>query len=349
MTQMVMHAMRAHDRGDVAGLRYEQMPVPSPGIGDVLLQVSGASFTPTELDWPSTWVDRSGRDRTPVVPGHEVSGTVVAVGYGTTGMAVGDEVFGLTDWYRDGAAAEYVSVEARNLARKPASITAAEASAVPLAALTAWQALFTHGALRSGQTVVVPGAGGGVGTFAIQLARQAGARVIGIGREQSRDLVMDLGADQFVETDGSDLGQVAHADVLVDLVGGDLLERYPSMIRRGGIIVSVVAPIGGDGTGQVTPDEIRTVFFVVEPDRGQLAELAGRVDAGQLRPVVGRMADLAEGPREFAAKQTGGVPGKVVLRPLERQADGVLWLPAAGAVLRTARARTIAISTAVAS
>jgi NADPH:quinone reductase-like Zn-dependent oxidoreductase len=317
-TPTVMHAIRAYDRDELAGLRYEQMPVPSPGIGDVLLQVAGASFTPTELDWPSTWVDRSGQDRMPVVPGHEVSGTVVAVGYGTTGLAVGDEVFGLTDWYRDGAAAEYVSVEARNLAGKPASISAAEAAAVPLAALTAWQALFTHGALQSGQTVVIPGAGGGVGTFAIQLARQAGARVIGIGREQSRDLVMELGADQFVETDDMDLGHVGNADVLFDLIGGDLLKRYPSMVRRGGVIVSVVAPVGGDGTGQVTPDDIRTVFFVVEPDRVQLAELAGRIDAGQLRPVVGRMADLADGQRAFAAKQAGGVPGKVVLRPPQR-------------------------------
>jgi NADPH:quinone reductase-like Zn-dependent oxidoreductase len=318
VAQAVMHALRAHDRGDVAGLRYEQMPVPSPGIGDVLLQVAGASFTPTELDWPSTWVDRAGRDRTPAVPGHEVSGTVVTLGYGTTGLAVGDEVFGLTDWYRDGAAAEYVAVEARNLARKPASIPAAEAAAVPLAALTAWQALFTHGGLRSGQTVVVAGAGGGVGTFAIQLARHAGARVIGIGREQARDLVMDLGADQFAEADDAGLGQVGDADVLFDLVGGDLVERYPSMVRRGGVMVSVVAPIGADGTGHGTLDEIRSVFFVVEPDRVQLGDLAGRIDAGRLRPVVGRVADLADGSRAWAAKQSGGVPGKVVLRPPQR-------------------------------
>lgn len=314
MAQAVMHALRAYDRG-VAGLRYEQMPVPLPGIGDVLVRVAGASFTPTELNWPSTWVDRAGRDRTPAVSGHEVSGTVAAAGYGTSGLAAGDEVFGLTDWYRDGALAEYVAVEARNLARKPASIPAAEAAAVPMAALTAWQALFTHGGLRGGQTVVIAGAGGGVGAFAIQLARHAGARVIGIGRERARELILDLGADQFVEADSSGLDRVGDADVVFDLVGGDLVKRYRSMVRRGGVIVSVVAPIGGDGTGQETQDEIRTVFFVVEPDRAQLDELAGRVGAGQLRPVVGQVTDLADGPRAFAAKRAGGVPGKVVLRP----------------------------------
>ncbi|HEX4658383.1 MAG TPA: NADP-dependent oxidoreductase [Streptosporangiaceae bacterium] len=317
MVQAVMHALRAHDRG-VAGLCYEQMPVPSPGIGDVLVRVAGASFTPTELDWPSTWVDRAGRERTPAVPGHEVSGTVAAMGYGTTGLAVGDEVFGLTDWYRDGALAEYVAVEARNLARKPASIPAAEAAAVPMAALTAWQALFSHGGLRGGQTVVIAGAGGGVGSFAIQLARDAGARVVGIGRERARELILDLGADQFVEADSSELGQVGEADVVFDLAGGDLVKRYWSMVRRGGVIVSVVAPIGGDGPGQQREDEIRTVFFVVEPDRAQLDEVAGRIGTGQLRPVVGQVTELADGPRAFAVKQAGGVPGKVVLRPSPR-------------------------------
>lgn len=322
MTQALMRAVRAHDRGDAAGLCYEQMPVPSPGIGDVLVQVAGASFTPTELDWPSTWVDRAGRERQPTVPGHEVSGTVVATGYGTTGLAVGDEVFGLTDWYRDGAAAEYVAVEARNLARKPASIPAAEAAAVPLAALTAWQALFIHGGLQSGQTVVVSGAGGGVGTFASQLARQAGARVIGIGRAQAREQILDLGADQFVEAVGAELGQLSDADVVLDLVGGDLMRYYPAMVRRGGVIVSVVAPVGDNGPCQGTQDEIRTVFFVVEPDRVQLVELARLADAGQLRPVVGQVAGLADGPRAFAAKQAGGVPGKVVLCPARRLLSG---------------------------
>ena len=137
-----MWALRLHERGGPEQLAYEQAPCPSVGIGDALVRVHAASFTPTELSWPSTWVDHAGRDRRPSIPAHEVSGVVEALGYGTIGVAVGQAVYGLTDWYRDGAAAEYVAVEARNLAPKPASLSHVDAAAVPLAGLTAWQALF---------------------------------------------------------------------------------------------------------------------------------------------------------------------------------------------------------------
>src|SRR3954466_8459148 len=176
----------------------EERARPEPGIGDVLIQVGAASFTPTELEWPSMWVDRSGRDRRPVIPGHEVSGTVVGLGYGTTGFGLGDEVFGLTDWYRDGSLAEFVAVEARNLAIKPGSLSHVDAAAFPMTALTAWQALFVHADLKAGQTVVIHGAGGGGGTLAVQLGVSAGARVIGTGRADGRDLVLQLGADQYL-------------------------------------------------------------------------------------------------------------------------------------------------------
>ena len=171
-----MRALRAHQPGGPENLVEEDGPVPVPGIGDVLVRVHAASFTPDELGWPSTWVDRAGRDRRPVIPGHEVSGVVTALGYGTTGVAVGDAVYGLTDWYRDGAAAEYVAVEARNLARKPDRLDHRTAATVPMVALTSQQALFDLGHLSPGQTVAVLGASGGVGTFAVQLARAAGAR-----------------------------------------------------------------------------------------------------------------------------------------------------------------------------
>src|SRR6266566_2426677 len=160
------------------------------GIGDVLLRVQATSFTPDELDWPSTWVDRAGHDRRPAIPGHEVAGVVAELGMGTTGFSVGDAVYGLTDWYRDGAAAEYVAVEARNLARRPA-LDPVQAAAVPLAGLTAYQALFDHGRLATGQTVLVHGASGGVGTFAVQLARAAGARIVATGRAGAKDLVTE--------------------------------------------------------------------------------------------------------------------------------------------------------------
>lgn len=307
----VMWALRAYARGDLGSLRYEEMAVPTLGIGDALVEVAAASFTPDELDWPSTWVDRAGRDRGPAVPGHEVAGTVVALGYGTTGLAVDDEIYGLTDWYRDGTLAGYVAAEARNLALKPASLSGPEAAAVPMAGLTAWQALFTHGGLNAGQAVLIAGAGGGVGTMAVQLARQAGARVIGMGHAGSRDLVMSLGADEFVTGSTSLAESPGEVDVLFDLVGGELLEQGSSVVRRGGTAVSVVeSPPSRNGHGQ----EIRSRFFVVEPDPPQLTELARRIDDGQFRPIVGHVADLSDGASAWAAKLAGGVPGKVVLR-----------------------------------
>src|SRR4029078_8963104 len=188
--------------------------LPEPQIGDVLIQMGAASFTPTELQWPSTWVDRSGRDRRPVIPGHEVSGTVVALGYGTTGFGVGGEVFGLTDWYRDGSVAEFVAVEARNLATKPGFLYHVHAAAFPMTALTAWQALFVHADLKAGQTVVIHGAGGGVGTLAVQPGLSAGGRVIGTGRAAGRDLVMHLGADQYLDLAHDALEEVKGVDVV---------------------------------------------------------------------------------------------------------------------------------------
>src|SRR3954467_10335872 len=237
--QMAALLAREHDHAP-ARMRVEQRARPEPGIGDVLLQVRAGSFTPTELQWPSTWVDRAGRDRRPVIPGHEVSGTVVALGYGTTGWGVSDEVFGLTDWYRDGSLAEFVAVEARNLATKPDSLSHVDAAAFPMAALTAWQALFVHADLKADQTVVIHGAGGGVGTLAVRLAVSAGARVIGTGRADARDLVLHLGAEQYLDLAHDALGEVKGVDVVFDLIGGDVLHHSSPMLRPGGSIVSVV-------------------------------------------------------------------------------------------------------------
>ncbi len=308
-----MYALRLYQRGGQDELVYEPAPRPYLGIGDALVRVHAASFTPTELQWPSTLVDHAGRDRHPSIPGHEVSGIVEALGYGTVGVAIGQAVYGLTDWYRDGAAAEYVAVEARNLAQKPTRLSHAEAAAVPLAGLTAWQALFEHGRLAAGQMVLIHGAGGGVGVFAVQLARAAGAAVVGTGRAWARELVTELGAQRFVDVEREHFEDVVRqADLVFDLVGGELLSRSWTILRPGGALVSVVedpaaAPVAG------RPD-VRCAFFVVEPERAGLSELARRVDADQLRPIVGDVLPLAEGAQAFRRKQGGGVPGKVVLQ-----------------------------------
>ena len=303
-----MHALRAHQPND---LRYEQAPDPTPGIGDVLVRVHAASFTPTEMEWPSTWVDHAGRDRRPAIPCHEVSGVVTALGYGTTGAAIGDAVYGLTSWYRDGAAAELIAVEARNLAPKPATLSHSEAAAIPMAGLTALQALFDHGRLAAGQTVLILGAGGGVGTFAVQLARAAGARVLASARAWAREVVLGLGADTFVDADRDDVAASARdANLIFDLVGGQAFARAWSSLKDDALAVSVVeAPaVRADGRGP------RGLFFVVEPNRTQLRELGRRIDARELRPVVGAVMPLAQGRDAFAAKQRGSSPGKTVLQ-----------------------------------
>jgi NADPH:quinone reductase-like Zn-dependent oxidoreductase len=314
-TAPTMWALRAHASGGPETLRYEEAPTPEPGTGDVLVRVHAASFTPTELTWPSTWTDRRDLDRTPVIPGHEISGVVVAQGWGAVVPAVGDEVIGLLDWYRDGGAAEYVTVEARNLGPKPQSVDHETAAAVPLAGLTAWQGLFDHGRLQAGQTVVVHGAGGGVGTMAVQLAHNAGARVIATGRAHAADLAVGLGADTFVDLDqlgDGPLGDPATVDLVFDTVGGSVLARSWPLLRPGGRLISVAEPPETDDYALAAA--VTALYFVVEPDRAQLTELARLVDAGDVRPIVGARVPLSDGQSAFTTKGAGGSSGKTVLQ-----------------------------------
>lgn len=310
-----MYALRAHERGGPETLVYERAPHPSIGIGDALVRVHAASFTPTEMAWPPTWEDRAGRERRPIIPAHEVAGTVAALGYGTTGPEIGAPVYALADWYRDGAAAEYIAVEVRDLAPMPTTLSFVEAATVPLAGLTAWQALFDYGALSAGQTVLIHGAGGGVGIFAIQLAHSAGARVIATGRNWAQRLVTELGADEFIDLEQQPFEEAAGAvDLALDLVGGDILKRTWGVIRPGGVLVSVVA----DPVAMAPePVQARSAFFIVTPNRDQLIELARRIDAGALRPIIGAVRPLSEGRAAFEAKLNGGISGKVALAVLE--------------------------------
>ncbi|MBO8186349.1 NADP-dependent oxidoreductase [Streptomyces spirodelae] len=302
-----MKAVRIHQPGGPEGLVYEEAPEPYAGVGDVLVRVHAASFTPGELDWPVTWVDRGGRDRTPVVPAHEVSGVVTAVGYGTTGLRVGDRVYGLTDRHRDGAAAEYLSAEARDLAVLPDTVTHVAAAALAMPGLTAWQALFSHGQLAAGRSVVVHGAGGGVGSVAVQLARDTGAHVIGTDRSSQREVAIEAGVHEFVDLDRHWFD--GRADLVFDTVGGDVLARSAAVVRPGGTLVSISAPPPAVSGG-------RAVYFIVEPDRAQLTELADRVRTGRLRPMVEATYALPDARQAFLAKHNG-VPGKIVLKAVD--------------------------------
>ncbi|MDH2429880.1 NADP-dependent oxidoreductase [Sphaerisporangium sp. TRM90804] len=305
-----MRAIIARDRdAGVAGLTLTDMPYPHAAENDVVVRVHAAGFTPGELDWPGTWTDRAGRDRTPSIPGHELSGVVVELGYGTTGLTVGQRVFGLADWARDGSLAEYTAVEARNLAPLAADIGHTVAAALPISGLTAWQGLFDHARLTTGQTVLVHGAAGGVGSIAVQLAREVGARVIGTGRAGDRDVALGLGAHAFLDLDADDLRDADEVDVVFDVIGGDVLRRSAELVRPGGTLVTIAMP------PTVRPKDGRAVFFVVEPDRARLTDLAQRLRAGRLTPVVGAVRPLSETVSAFARHPR--TPGKTIIRVTE--------------------------------
>ena len=305
-----MQAITIRDRAaGVGGLCLAEMPYPTAAENDVIVRVHAAGFTAGELDWPSTWTDRAGRDRTPSVPGHELSGVVAELGYGTTGLTIGQRVFGPADWARNGSLAEYAAVEARNLAPLPADIDDIVAAALPISGLTAWQGLFDHGRLAAGQTVLIHGAAGGVGSIAVQLAREAGARVIGTGRAAGRDTALTLGADAYLDLQSDRLEDAGEVDVVFDVVGGEVLDRSAALVRAGGTLVTIAMP------PRVQPRDGRAVFFVVEPDRARLADLAQRLRDGRLKPIIGAVRTLAEAPAAFAPG--GHSAGKTVIRVTE--------------------------------
>jgi len=281
-------------------------PEPTAAINDVVVQVEASGFVGTELTWPSTWTDRLGRNRTPTIPGHELAGVVTALGYGTTGLSVGQRVFGLADWYRDGTLAEYVALEARNLAPLPGDVDFAEGASLPISGLTAWQGLFDHGHLKAGQRVLAHGAAGAVGSMVTQLAREAGAHVIGTGRAADRGKALDFGANEFVDLQNDTLEDVGGVDLVFDVIGGDVGKRSARLVRAGGTLVSVVGP------SEVWPVDGLAVDFVVEANRAQLEEIVQRVRDGRLRLNIGMVSSLDDAIGTF--NSTGRRNGKTIIR-----------------------------------
>src|ERR1700754_222617 len=300
--------VRNRDAG-VGALKLTDMPYPHAAENDVIVAVHAAGFTPGELDWPATWTDRAGRDRTPSVPGHELSGVVVELGYGTTGLSVGQRVFGLADWARNGSLAEYTAVGARNLAPLPIDIAHTVAAALPISGLTAWQGLFDHGRLTAGQTVLIHGVAGAVGSIAVQLAAEVGARVIGTGRGADRDRAAALGVHTFLDLETEKLEDAGEVDVVFAVIGGDILARSVALVRAGGTLVTLAEP------PKTQPRDGRALYFLVESDNARLADLAARVRDGRLNPVVGAVLPLAEATAAFAPGKR--IPGKTILRVAE--------------------------------
>ena len=276
----------ADQAAGTAGMALAERPEPRPAINDVMVEIHASGFVSTELQWPSTWTDRAGRDRAPSIPGHELAGVVAALGYGTTGLSVGQRVFGLADWHRDGTLAEYVAIEARNVAPLPGDVAFTVAASLPISGLTAWQGLFQHGRLQAGQSVLVHGAAGAVGTMATQLAREAGAHVIGTGRTADREKTLDFGANEFLDLDGDALEDLGEVDLVFDVIGGDIQKRSAALIKAGGTLVSVVGPV------EARPADGLAVDFVVEANRTELGEVVQRVRDGRLRTNLGAMASL---------------------------------------------------------
>lgn len=310
-----MNAIRAHRRGGPEQLVHEKAPRPHPGPEEILVAVRAASVTAGELGWDATWTDSfdgSGRDRTPTIPSHEFSGVVADRGDAVSDWRRGDEVYGLIPFTRDGAAAEYVTLPAEMAAAKPPSLTHDQAAAVPLAALTAWQALVDHAHLRPGQRVLVHGGAGGVGSFVVQIAAALGADVAATAGPDDLDFVRSLGAGTAIDYRHQRFEDLLDpVDVVVDLVGGQTLARSWDVLKPGGVLVGIAAP---PDPLEAERRDARAVFFVVRPDRTGLESITRLIEDGRLTPAVDRVLPLAEGRAAYEALEREHRRGKVVLR-----------------------------------
>ena len=309
-----MYAVRAHARGGPEQLVYEEAPRPDPSAGEVLVAVKAASITPDELTWPATWTnssDGTGPERTPIIPSHEFSGVIAGLGAGVDDLAVGDAVYGLIPFTRDGAAAEYVALPAGVVVAKPTTVDHDHAAALPLAALTAWEALVRHAGLQAGQRVLVHGGAGGVGSYAVQVAVALGGQVSATASTAQLQFVKDLGAQQVIDyTSERFEDRVADVDVVIDLVGTAVQSRSWPVLRPGGILVSAAAPVDAD---EAARHGVRGLYFIVEPDRDGLRSIAELVDSGRLVPVLDRVLPLTSTRAGYEALEERGRRGKIVI------------------------------------
>jgi NADPH:quinone reductase-like Zn-dependent oxidoreductase len=309
--EQTMKAIRIYGSSGHATISLDEVAVPKPAAGEVLIRVHATAVTPGELEWYPTWHMPKGAPRVHAVPGHEFSGVVEQVGPNTEGFKEGDAVYGLNSWFSDGAAAECCLTTPAEIAPKPATIDHVQAAVVPISGLTAWQALFDHGKLTAGQKVLIHGGAGGVGSFAIQLAAWTGAFVATTVSGANIEFARSLGATEVIDYQRTKFEeQMRDADLVLDLVGGDIFRRSFSAIKEGGKVVTVAT------SSESTDDpNVKAAFFIVEPSRQQLTELARLLDAGILRPIVSEIVPMATAAEVFLVpKKTA--PGKVVVRVL---------------------------------
>ncbi len=301
----LMSAVRIHHPGGPAALVYERAPRPRIKADQVLVRVHAAAITPTELSWP--------RDITrPTIPSHEMSGVVAEVGAEVDRLKVGDAVYGLPAFARDGAAAEYVAVYPDEIASKPISIDHILAASIPLSGLTAWQALCIHAPVVAGQRVLIHGGAGGVGSLAVQLARHLGAQTIATASTRNAAFVRELGADRVIDYSHEPFDSlVEKVDLVFDTVGGEALERSWEVLKPGATVISVAEEPSGKRAAALAA---RAIYFIVEPNHGHLAELGRLVDEGALRPIVSSVLPLAQARDAYELGLRGHMRGKIVLR-----------------------------------
>ncbi|HVU99477.1 MAG TPA: NADP-dependent oxidoreductase [Puia sp.] len=313
-----MKAIRLHAPGGPEQVVFEDAPMPTLQPGDALVRVLASGTTRNELDWGPTYTDEHGNSRTPSIPGHELCGIIeafapdVAANPDVVNLTPGAPVYALTSFFRNGTAAEYIAVSAADLAPKPTTLDAIQAASVPLSGLTAWQALFDHAHLKKGQRILIHGGAGGVGTFAIQLARFIGAHVITTAHPRNIELVKSLGADEVIDyTKQRFEDHAADLDVVLDSLGGDTQQHSWPLLKRGGVLVS----IAGESIEQPAPElGVRGVFFIVKSNRGQLVELGKLIDKGHVKAVVGTVLPLEQAKKAFEMAFTAGKFGKIVLQ-----------------------------------
>ena len=293
---------------------YEDAPRPELGAGDALIRVHATGITPAELTWAETYRNCDGSERLPAIPGHEVCGVVQSLAPGITDVSIGEEVYALTSFCRDGAAAEYVAAHAADLAPKPKTLSRVEAAAVPLSALTVWPAFLEHAGLAPGQRVLIHGAAGGVGAFAVQIARRHGAYTVGTASAEHRDFLLGLGANEVIDYRHVQFVQSVRAmDVVLDTIGGGTRERSWQVLKPGGILVSLPEPIPEREAAPHGKRGRRGVFFVVRPDREQLGRIATAIDSGAVHPVIAQTIPLAKARYAFERGVAGHTRGKLVL------------------------------------
>src|SRR6266516_4780676 len=306
-----MKAIRIHGRGGPERLVYEDVPQPHPGQGEVLVRVYATGVIASELSWDETYETKAGSKRVLPIPGRDLSGVVEEVGPGTPTLTKGSQVYAMTGYGRDGAEEEYTIALPSELAPKPRTLDYVQAAAVPLSALTAWQALFDHASLVAGQTVLIHGAAGGVGVFAVQLARLAGAHVIATASARNSDFLRELGASAVIDYSTTHFEQVVHdVDLVLDMVGGDTLERSWQVVKPGGVFVSVASPPSPE---EAKAHDVRPVWFIVEPNREQLIQIGALIDTGRIRPIIETVLPLSQARQAYEQGARRHTRGKIVL------------------------------------